>query len=389
MGEVLMARIADVEAIVLRQPIVDASVADGSQDDALILVVDDDGQVGVGEVDSAPEVVKAVVDAPASHANATGLRAVAIGRDAADISGLWEAMYRASIYYGRRGVALHAMSGIEMALWDLQGKRAGVPVSHLLGKLEHEQLRAYASQLMPGTESRVSQLIEQVRGEGFSAVKLGWGPLGQDVDNDIRLVAAAVRASAGELRIMVDAGLGYHGDLASASRASQAFQDMGVVWLEEPFEPDETELYAQLADSVDLPIAAGEHETTLWGFRELIANAHLDIVQPDVTRCGGLREALRIARYAVARGCMCVTHGWKTGIVKAASLHVNAVLAGAEYLEYCVAATPLNQHLTAESFPLENGLVRVPTQPGLGVTLDWEVVQRYAITPPRISEWTR
>ena len=376
-------RITDVEAVILRQPDVDDTVADGSQDDLIVLISTDAGIVGVGEVDSSPEVIRAVIDAPASHANAMGLRGVLLGQDPADIVGLWQRMYRASVYYGRRGPAIHAMSGIEMALWDIAGKVAGRPVSELLGTPQQNRLRAYASLLMPATEGEVRETVGRLRQEGFTAIKLGWGVIGRDLAHDIRLFTAAVDAGEGRVEIMIDAGFGYAGDVPRATRAARAMESLGIAWLEEPFEPDEYAAHAALADAVDLPIAAGEHEATRWGFEDLIDRAHLDIVQPDVTRCGGLLETIAIAHLAIARGRRCVTHGWKSGVIKAASLQVNAVLPGARYLEYCVADTELNRSLTRERFPLQDGFVAVPTVPGLGVTLDPDVVAAFATAPVR------
>src|SRR6195256_5213279 len=158
-------KITEVEAIVLRQPALNEGIADGSQDDLVVRVFTDAGIVGIGEVDSAPEVAKAVIDAPASHAIASGLRYVLIGEDPLDVEGLWQKMYRASIYYGRRGVALHALSGIDIALWDIKGKALGKPVSELIGSPRRDRVRAYASTLMPETEEeverKVSGLIER------------------------------------------------------------------------------------------------------------------------------------------------------------------------------------------------------------------------------------
>jgi L-rhamnonate dehydratase len=189
-------KITDLEAIVLRQPALNESIADGSQDDLVVRVHTDSGIVGVGEVDSAPEVVKAVIDAPASHWIASGLRHVLVGQNPLDVEDLWRTMYRASIYYGRRGVALHALSGIDIALWDIKGKALGKPVSELIGGRRRTKVRAYASTLMPNTEAEtartVSGLIEQY---GFTAVKLGWGPLGQDAERDVRLARAARKAA--------------------------------------------------------------------------------------------------------------------------------------------------------------------------------------------------
>ena len=374
-------KITEVEAIVLRQPALNEGIADGSQDDLVVRVFTDAGIVGIGEVDSAPEVVKAVIEAPASHAIASGLRHVLIGQDPLDVEGLWQKMYRASIYYGRRGVALHALSGIDLALWDIKGKVLGKPVSALIGTPQRTRVRAYASTLMPETEAEtsrnVSGLIEQY---GFSAVKLGWGPLGQDPEHDVRLARAARRAAGDQVDVLIDAGLGYGADAETAIRVAREFEQLGIFWLEEPFLPDELDAYARLADTVDIRVAAGEEDTTVWGFRELIERGHVDVVQPDVTRCGGITELLCIARYAQEQGKMCVPHAWKSGIIKAASLHINAVLGEAWFQEYCVADTPLNTRLTRQTFPIDqDGFVAVPSAPGLGVDLDPEVLERYAV----------
>jgi L-alanine-DL-glutamate epimerase-like enolase superfamily enzyme len=381
-------KITDVEAIVLRQPALDESIADGSQDDLVVRVHTDAGIVGVGEVDSAPEVARAVIEAPASHAIASGLRHVLIGQDPLNIESLWDAMYRAAIYYGRRGVALHAISGIDIALWDIKGKALGQPVSALIGPKQRDQVRAYASTLMPDTEDetarKVSGLIEQY---GFTAVKLGWGPLGRDPEHDVRLARAARRAAGDRVDVLIDAGLGYGADSQAAIRVAREMERLHIFWLEEPFLPDELDAYAQLADSVEIKVAAGEEETTRWGFQELIERGHVDVVQPDVTRCGGITELLRIASLARKRETACVPHAWKSGIVKAASLHVNAVLPDAWFQEYCVAETPLNTGLTHQTFPLKDGFVEVPTAPGLGVDLDLEVLERFAVgsKPVRVA----
>jgi len=373
-------KITEVEAIVLRQPVVDGAIADGSQDDLIVRVHTDEGIVGVGEVDSAPEVVKAVFDAPNSHYIATGLRHVLIGADPLDIEELWRRMYMGSVYYGRRGVAMHAISGIDIALWDIKGKKLGKPVSALLGTPKRDRVRPYASLLMPATEREVTAAVERLVAMSFTAIKFGWGPLGKNEEHDVRLARAAKRA-AGDAEILIDAGFGYGADAARAIRVARKFEEIGIYWLEEPFEPDEFEAYATLADAVDMRVAAGEEEATRWGFRELMERGHVDVVQPDVTRCGGLSEALRIARNAESRGVMCVPHAWKSGVIKAASLHLNAVLETAYFQEYCVAETPINRLLTRERMPVEKGWVAVPDKPGLGVELDLDVLERYAVGP--------
>jgi L-rhamnonate dehydratase len=372
-------KITDVEAIVLRQAVVNEGIADGSQDDLVVRIHTDEGITGIGEVDSSPELVQALVQAPSSHAVAVSLRDVLIGEDPMDVERLWQKMYRGLIYIGRRGIALHALSGIDIALWDIKGKAEGKPVHELLGGAKRESVRAYASMLMPDTPEETAERVAALCDDGFTAVKLGWGILGQDPKHDVKLAAAAKEA-AGDCEIMIDAGLGYVADAKTATEVARELEQLGVFWLEEPFEPDEYEAYAELADGVDIRIAAGEQDTTVWGFRELIDRGHVDLVQPDVTRCGGITELLRIAELARGRGVETVPHAWKSGIIKAASLQCNAVLPDALFQEYCISDTPINQTLTRERLPLEaGGVVRIPTAPGIGVTLDDEVVERYRV----------
>lgn len=374
-------KITEVEAIILRQPNVDGAIADGSQDDLIVRIHTDEGIVGVGEVDSAPEVVKAVYEAPNSHYIATGLRHVLVGHDPLDIEGAWRRMYMGSVYYGRRGVAMHAMSGVDLALWDIKGKALGKPVCELLGVKKRDKVRPYASLLMPDTEGEVTAAVERLAAMTFTAIKFGWGPIGKDEEHDVRLAKAAKKAAGADVEILIDAGFGYGADADRAIRVARQFEDIGIYWLEEPFEPDEFEAYAKLADAVEMRIAGGEEEATRWGFRELMERGRVDVVQPDVTRCGGLSEALKIAALAESAGKECVPHAWKSGIVKAASLHLNAVLETAYYQEYCVAETPINLLLTRERMPVKDGWVAVPDTPGLGIELDPEILARYAVGP--------
>jgi L-rhamnonate dehydratase len=372
-------KITEVEAIILRQPAVDDGIADGSQDDLVIRISTDEGIVGIGEVDSAPEAVAALVERASSHAIAGSLHDLLIGEDPRDVERLWWKMYRGLIYIGRRGIALHALSGIDIALWDIKGKAEGKPVHELLGGAKHDRVRAYASMLMPDTPEETAERVAKLCDDGFTAVKLGWGPLGKDPKHDV-VLAAAAKEAAGEAEILIDAGFGYGDDAKTAIGVARELEQLGIYWLEEPFEPDEYEAYAELADAVDIRVAAGEQDTTVWGFRELIERGHVDLVQPDVTRCGGITEWLRIAELARGNGVETVPHAWKSGIIKAASLHCNAVIPDALFQEYCVAETPINQTLTKERLPVEpDGTILVPTAPGIGVTLDEDVVERYRV----------
>ncbi len=204
-------KIVDVEAMVLQASAgIDEDIADGSQDALIIRVTTDEGITGYGEVDSSPFVVRAVVEAPSSHKLCRGLRSMLVGADPLQPEVIWDRLFEGSLYYGRRGVVIHAISGIEIALWDICGKALGVPVWALLGGQRRSKIKAYASTLMPESEAAVRDVVAEQLGAGFKAIKLGYGPLGLDMRRDVALLAEA-RAAAGEdVDLMLDIGLGWH-----------------------------------------------------------------------------------------------------------------------------------------------------------------------------------
>jgi L-rhamnonate dehydratase len=177
---------------------------------------------------------------------------------------------------------------------------------------------------------------------------------------------------------MFDIGLGWP-NADHGIRQVRRFEEYRPYWVEEPFWPDETAAYRKLADTVETRIACGEEDATRWGFDLLMERTGVDVIQPDVTRAGGISELVRIAQLADLRGVAMVPHSWSTGIIKAASLHVIGAMPNATFLEYCVQETALNQVLTVERFPVVDGMVALPEKPGLGVEIDEEVVRRYAV----------
>jgi L-alanine-DL-glutamate epimerase-like enolase superfamily enzyme len=374
-------RITKVEAILLRpKGGIDTSIGDGSQDGVLVRVHTDEGITGLGEIDSSPSVAKAIIDAPPSHKICSGLAALLVGENPLEIGRLWQKMYRGSLYFGRRGAAIHAISGVEIALWDIAGKAAGKPVHALLGGARRKSIKAYASTLMPDTPDEAARVVEAQLRAGFKAVKLGWGPLGKSAALDVALVAAARKAGGPDFDLMLDVGKGWTSAREGIDRARR-MQEHNLYWIEEPFWPDDYDKYAALAAAVPTPIAGGEEETTLADFERLAEKGHVEVLQPDVTRAGGISECLRVADYARRKGRRCVLHAWSTGIIKAATLHVLAAMDEAEYMEYCVQTTDLNQKLVAEKFPLKDGHVAIPDRPGLGIELDETMLKQYAVQP--------
>ncbi len=372
-------KITHVEATILRQETIDTSRADGGQDTLLVQIEADSGLVGFGEVDSSPEVAKAFIDAPASHSINNGLRNLLLGHEVNDLNETWERLYRGSIYAGRRGAGIHALSGIDMALWDLQGKSLGVPVGSLLGPKIHDEIKAYASVLMPSSPTDVSQLVERLSGEGYLAIKLGWGVIGQDRETDVSLICAAREAAGDNIELMLDAGYGYGRDIEEAAFISSVLHDYDFSWLEEPFFPDEIDAYSKLRIRSKTPIAGGEQNATRWEFKELARMEAMDIWQPDVSRCGGISELMQIADLADQHGVRVIPHAWKSGILKAASLHVNSVMGGQRIQEWCTAENPLARDLVSTDQTLKAGYAGVPTTPGIGVEIDQSVIDKYRL----------
>jgi L-rhamnonate dehydratase len=368
-------RITEVEALLLRGGEINAGVADGSQDALIVRIHTDEGIVGLGEVDSQPHIVKAIIEAPASHSNANGLASLIIGQDPLQIAELWQRMFELSIYYGRRGAAIHAISGIEIALWDIAGQAAGKPICELLGEVRRTRVKAYASTLMPDTPEDAHRVAAECGEAGFEALKLGWGPLGRSPAEDAALVAGARAGLGDDVELMIDIGMGWK-TAEQGIETARRFEEHRLRWIEEPFWPDHYDAYRALAEAVPTPIAAGEEETTHWDFERLMRDGGISVVQPDVTRAGGMLECLKVEKIARGLGRQVVLHAWSTGIIKAASLHVTAVLEEAHYLEYCIQESPLNRELAHQRFEVKDGQVDVPTEPGLGVTLDEEVLAR-------------
>ncbi len=367
-------KITRVEALYLRLPDVNAR-ADGTQDTLIVRVHTDAGLVGVGEVDSSPLVAKAIIEAPLSHFIARGLAECVLGEDPLEIDRLWRQMYQGSIFFGRGGAAQQAMSGIDVALWDIAGKAYGQPVYKLLGGGFKKRLRAYASILFGDTPEATYAIGRRLVDSGYTGVKFGWGPLGQSEAGDIAQIREA-RRGLGEAELMIDAGLAY--DTLTAMRRARQFAEYRPFWFEEPLHPDNYDGYARLVADSPLRIAAGEEEVTLAGFERLLA-CGLAVLQPDVARVGGLSVARQIGQRAAAQHRLVVNHSYKTGVSVAASLHFLAALPNSEWLEYCVEQSALRQTLTRQTFPVEDGMVAVPEEPGLGVDLDEAVVEKYRV----------
>jgi L-rhamnonate dehydratase len=369
-------KITKVEAIHLRLPVVNER-CDGSQETLVVKVHTDANIICIGEVDSSSAVAKAIIDAPLSHKISRGLTECVLGQDPFEIDRLIHRMYEGTIFFGRQGAVIQAMSGVEIALWDIVGKTTQRPVYQLLGGGFRKKFRAYASILFGDTPDETERIGRDLVKQGYKAVKFGWGPMGQSEESDIAHVRAARKGLGAGAELMVDAGLCW--DTATAIRRAQQFAPFNLAWLEEPLHPDNIDGYRRLcASNPPMRIAAGEEICDVKEMATMM-EAGIDVVQVDVTRVGGLLRSKRMGWDAAERHRLCVNHSYKTGINIAASLHFVAALPNTHYFEYCVEQGDLRKYLTKQVFPVIDGDISVPEEPGLGVELDEEIVAKYRV----------
>ena len=370
-------KITDVEAICIRVPAMDEPCEWG--DDAFIVKVKtDEGLVGIGESDTAPTVAKAMVEAPESNLYSGGLKRLLIGENPLEIQRLWDKMYWGSNYNGRRGLGIHAQSAVDIALWDIASQYYQKPIHILLGGKYRDKIRAYGTFIPADTPEENKVLARQLKEQGFMSLKFGGGILGDDPDTDVAIVAA-VREELGEnFEMQIDIATKWrtYGSALSMFKRLELYR---LNWIEEPILADDMKGYAKLSGASSAKIAGGESLTTRYEFKEFLEKAQPDIVQPDITRCGGISEMRKIYDLAELNGTKLVPHGFSTGILLAATIQFLAATEHGDLMEYSQSTSPLFRSLVKNRIPFEDGYVTVPDCIGLGVDLDEDMIDRYRI----------
>jgi L-alanine-DL-glutamate epimerase-like enolase superfamily enzyme len=359
----------------------------------------EDGEVGIGE--------SAIYGGPASVVETMihdELAPRIVGEDPTRPEWLWQVMTGRSHQHGDGGVLPAAVSGLDIAMWDLMGRRAGLPLYRLLGGYRDE-VRAYASAGFYAEGKDAQGLADEARGyaeKGFRHVKIKVGRTTDTPVNplvhmeapgfatvtfaeDLRRVVAVREALGDDVHIMVDANNAW--TKPTALEAGRGFERLGIHWFEEPVATDDRKGSAALAAALSVPIAGYETRTGLAGFRDLIADGAVDIVQPDAIWSGGITACRRIAALAVAAGLPCVPHVFSTAVSLVANLHFIASLPNSYLLEFDQNPNALRSELLDRPItPDERGVVAVPDGPGLGVRLDPETLRLYAAAEPRTTE---
>lgn len=359
-----------------------------SFDGTLVRIETECGIEGIGEAKSA--VGSAGVNRALPVLVAEEFGPLLIGEDPRDISRLWDVMYNGSRAHfaiarghvfpglGRRGLTLSAISGVDMALWDILGKSLGVPVWRLIGGRRHARMPAYAS----GGWAPVDGIVDELQGfidtGNFKAVKMRVGSGDGTLNHSIQRVRAAREGLGPDIDIMCDA----HGTftVSEAKRFCRGVADCNIGWLEEPVTADDKRGLAEVRASSDVPIATGESEFTRFAFRDLLELRAADVLQPDLAIAGGITEGIRIEALCSAHQARFCAHLWGGAPCFAAGLHVSAAASSAFMLEYSLGANPLLHDLVQEDFPVVEGYIEIPDRPGLGLTLDEAFVEKYRVT---------
>ncbi len=371
-------KITGVEAIHMRVEDPNIGLFDGSYDNCVIVVHTDEGVTGLGETESLAPAIQGIINGPSAHNHAMALKEVLIGCEPTDPD-LWLRMYESTDYVGRRGLVMHAIGGVDLAIWDLRGKIAGKPVSELIGGAKRDKLPAYGT-IYPieRTPEGVKRQVEEGKRLNLRAFKLCADPWWMDdLKLTGRLLMAAREEAGSNAKIIVDAALSYR-TAEEGLRLIPVLRDAGIWFLEAPLPLDDVEGHARMAGH-GLPLGVGDLGLThVREFIEMMDRGGADICQPDISEVGGFTGIMQVAAAAAQRGKRVITHGYKTNIEIAANLHFLAAQKNEEILEYSLSHSPLRWETTRERFPVEkDGCVRVPQGPGLGVTLDPEAVKKY------------
>jgi D-galactarolactone cycloisomerase len=341
----------------------------------LLFVRTDEGITGVGSVFTNAGLVRAALAV---------MEPLYRGENALEPERVSEKLHQHTFWLGRGGSLTHAISGIDIALWDILGQATGQPVGRLLGGRYRERVQPYASLLMEQPEPLADHL-RQIATQGFRAFKIGWGPFGRESHAlDERIVRAAREAVGPDARLMVDAGGSdafWPNGLKWALRTAEMLAAYDVAWFEEPLKPDALDDFVILRRQSPIPIAGGEVLTRRQTFAPWLQAGAFDVVQPDVTKVGGISEERRIGWMAQEHGARFIPHGWNTAIGLAADLHLASAFPDTDLVEY-IDGSPYVDEIVIDPWRLDaDGMLPIPDAPGLGIRLDMDAVARFSDVP--------
>ena len=383
-----MSRIAAVEVIPVASPGQAQNDLDGTLDTVIVRLTDEDGRTGIGEADGPPEVIKAFIEMPTAHLWSRNAAEILLGADPVETAGLWQKLYEGTFWPGRRGLGIHAISAIDIALHDLAGKALGLPAYKLMGGARRERLRPYCT-IYPGLSqgrpvsalmTEIGRQFEAALATGFRAVKME--VLFFDLVTDAELVGLIKegRRMLGD-GILMALDFGYRwNSWHDAKWVLDRIADCDIYFAEATLQHDDLAGHARLAAQSAIRICGAEAAATRWEIREWLERGGVAVVQPNIGRGGGLTEIRRIADLCELHGAQVIPHGWKTGITSAVGRHFQAACPAAPLFEYIspqVFDSPLRRELVSPEPVIVDGFMELPTAPGLGIELNEELVERW------------
>ena len=314
------------------------------------------------------------------------LKPLVIGQNPLENEVIWSTMYRKTLDYARRGILVASISAVDIALWDLKGKILGLPISTLLGGAQRTKIKPYATGLYFTDHNNPTRDFEEeitlYKSQGFKALKM---KVGLGVNDDYQNIKRVRELLGDDIELMVDSNHAY--SLKEAISLCKKIEPFNISWFEEPISPEYYEQYNELRNKTSIPIAGGECEYLRFGFQQLLKNKSVDIIQPDICSTGGLTEAKRIATLASTYGVDVVPHTWGTAIGIHVALHFISNLESMPgrmkspdfLIEYDQTENGLRERLTYPKIKMTDGMIEVPTAPGLGLEVDEDVLMEYAI----------
>jgi len=376
-----MLRIADIICHVLEceieEPFGCAKYWFNKRTAMLLEIHTDTGIIGIGECNGPPQPSKTIIE--------SFFKPLVIGEDPLNVEKIWEKLYHHSRDYGQRGMPIAAISGIDIALWDIIGKALNQPIYKLIGGGFRDKIRPYATGLYYYKGNEKEKLQEEAKRyvrEGFKYLKL---KIGKGIQEDIERVKWIKEAVGDKIFVMVDANHAY--TASTAIRLGRILEEYDIYWFEEPVIPEDIEGYKEVKAAVNIPIAGGETVFTRFGFKDLISNRAVDIAQPCISAAGGITECKKIATICNTWNIPCIPHIWGTNIALAAALHFLAALPHTPpsiypiepLMEFDRTIHPIREQSTKKPIKIDSGFVLVPQEPGLGVELNRDIISKYSV----------
>jgi len=385
--------IAKVEALIVAVPASGNAFAEGEEETLLIRITDENGNYGIGESVCTPKVIKAMVEQETIHFWSQGIGDLLVGADPVEARALYDRIYHGSFYHGRRGTFIQAMSAVDIALWDLAGKQLGLPIYKLLGGARTDRIRPYAT-CYPGDiyDGPMAPIVDEIARQAKIAVEQGITAIkvpvlfGQDTtDKQVVEFTAECRRMVGD-DIVLALDFGYRWwDWHDAAWTMRKIEPFNIHFAEAPLRHDDLHGHARLAGVSPIRIGGAEFAAGRWEVREWLETGGVSLVQPGISRAGGFTELMRIAEMCEMYGAQLMPHSFATGITDVANFHLQAAsltIPMVEFRSSRLGPSRLRTELVSPPEPeIVDGYAELPTGPGLGVTLNEELVAEFTKSP--------